>query len=223
MTATLRQIVDDAQTIVGEVSGAGVQTYGEDAMMQDAVRAFNLLFKKYDWDQYMSWLRLELDGTTGLVTTNVLEDVLDYEDIRAVHRDGDRNALAMLPKSYNPYSSSNTGTGIRGWSALSAAHALYATKKIIIQPVTSIGFINVHCKIYPYAVDDLSWDSTFYLDKDMLVYATAFMTMVGDGLNPDGADLARNFMESKFNDITNALAGRTMSLSGGSHIPSEWR
>jgi hypothetical protein len=61
MSATVAQVRDDALTIIGEVAGTGVQTYSEDRVKRDVVRSFNLLFKKYNWDQYSDWLHLELD------------------------------------------------------------------------------------------------------------------------------------------------------------------
>ena len=65
MSATIREIVNQALTVVGEVSGPGVQMYEDDRMKADAVRAFNMMFKKYPWQQYLKWFTVALDGVSG--------------------------------------------------------------------------------------------------------------------------------------------------------------
>src|SRR6266404_5305657 len=98
MSASVRQIVNDAQTIVGEVAGAGVQAYSEDRMKADAARAFNMMFKKYHWHQYRKWQTVTLDGVLGIVTAAAdFTKVLDFEDFISVHRDGERKPLPILP------------------------------------------------------------------------------------------------------------------------------
>lgn len=221
MSATIGQIVEDAQGIIGEVAGSGVQVFSEDIMFKDVIRGFNLLFKKYDWDQYLEWFELTLDGTTGKVTEDSLENVLDFEDIRAVHRAGESSPLGVFSKRSNPYSLSQ-GTSIAAWRALPVSDAGYLTKKIQILPVTAVGDINVHAKIYPEDLLTPDTETLLHLDRDMLAYSTAFMALINSGLNPDSAELAHTLMETKFKDITKALSGRHAAMGTGINVNRDW-
>jgi len=154
--ATIRAIVDDALTVIGEVSGAGVQTYSEDRMMADAIRSFNLLFKKYTWDQFTGWFRFQPDGILGLPQTDVFTNVRDFEDILGVYKDGSPTPLPILAKSTNPYAIS--GTDLQYWSSLPATDANYQNRRIRLWPnnYAATNFINVFARIYPKA-NGINW------------------------------------------------------------------
>lgn len=225
MSATIRQIVNDAEGIVGEVAGAGVQTFSEDRMKADAIRGFNLLFKEYFWDQYLRWSQLTLDGVLGVVTsTTALATVLDFEDVLAVHRDQEESPLPIMPKRKNPFARLATGQVVLYWTALGATDTNYATKRLQFYPKTSVGIVNVCARHYPLETlqTDWDWEDIMYLDRDMLAYATAFMTLVGDDLNPGAADVAKSLMEKKLNTIRGSLAARPKAIGSGSDIPSRW-
>lgn len=225
MTATLREIVDDAQGIVGEVPGVGVQTYSDDRMFADCIRAFNLLFKKYKWREYCAWRKLTLDGITGQVTTNDLQFVLDFDDFIEIRRDGTNATVSVMPRNVNPFSPSLlAGSTPRYWTSLNATFdANFATKRIVFYPMTSTGLVNVFARFYPNQDEAWDWGDTMYLDRDMLAYATAYMTLSGDDLNPGAADANRSLMESRFKDIMSNLSSHEIlvgSARGG--IPEQW-
>jgi len=80
MTIDVATLIEDAQELVGEVSGAGTQTYSEDIMLGHARRAFNLVFTKFGWPQYRGYYSSALDGTTGKVSTaSLLSGVKAFE------------------------------------------------------------------------------------------------------------------------------------------------
>jgi hypothetical protein len=226
MSATVAQVRDDALTIIGEVAGTGVQAYSEDRVKRDVVRSFNLLFKKYNWPQYAAWLRLELDGTTGVIKTDSLDGVRDFEDFISVHPDGKSNPLPIMPNSFNPYQSTmSSGTDPVFWTMLHATNARFRKRKLQIYPTTTTGFINVHAMLYPIADSSKDWldTSAMELDRDMLAYGTAFMTLSADDLNPQGASVAQNLMEMRYRDIMNKLAShRIPANQSGTRIPNQW-
>ena len=111
MSATIREIVNQALTVVGEVSGPGVQMYEDDRMKADAVRAFNMMFKKYPWQQYLKWFTVALDGVSGRPSTGPFNQVLDFEDFVAVHRDGRVRSIAHRSDTYEPCNTRSGGTG----------------------------------------------------------------------------------------------------------------
>lgn len=226
MSATIREIVNQALTVVGEVAGPGVQMYEDDRMKADCIRAFNMMFKKYPWQQYLQWFTISLDGTTGRSTTGPFNQVLDFEDFIAVHRDGESQRLPIAPTRMNPSAIGNSGTRVLYWTSLNATDLQYHTKKLQFYPATSAGKINVLARVYPRAMpasfQNFDWGDIFYLDTDMLTYATAFMTLSGDDLNAGAAEVIRNLMEMKYKDIMAALGNHPIPVSGDSGIPFYW-
>lgn len=222
MSATVREIVTDAQGRVGEVAGSGVQIYGEDSMMSCAVRAFNMMFKKYDWPQYRKWHRLTLDGTLGIVTTNSFEAVRDFEDFKAVYRDGQRRPLPKMRALLNPYAL--TGSSVMYWTSLHAADANYTFRKLQFYPLTSVGVVNIRVRQYPieYPRIGWSWDSVMHLDRDLLVDATTWLSLATDDLNPGAAEAARNMMEQRYSDIIAGFGSQPILVEGESSIPNTW-
>lgn len=215
MSATIRTIVNEALTVVGEVTGPGVQLYEDDRMKADAIRAFNMMFKKYNWPQYLRWYSVTLDGTTGKPTTGPFEQVRTFEDFIAVHRSGENIRLPIAPTRMNPYASAITaGARAMYWASLPATDGDYRLKKIMVYPVTSLGNINVLAKEYPLVPPAIQfdWSQEFFLDQDMLVYATAFMTLSGDDLNAGAADVIRNLMEMKYRDVLAALSSHPIPI-----------
>lgn len=224
MSATIREIVDGALTVVGEVTGPGVQTYEEPRMLDEAIRAFNMMFKKYTWEQYLNWSRVTLDGVTGVITTDAFSDVLDFEDFISVHREGEEGRLPIAPKRFNPFSLSGGGTQVMYWTSLNAKKPNYAARKLQFYPFTAVGKVDVLTRVYPVTPPaTLDFDDTLYLDKDMLVYATAFMTLSGDDLNAGAEEVVRNLMEMKYKDVTAQLANHPLPVYSGTNIPRHWQ
>lgn len=222
MSATLSQVVQDALVIIGEVAGAGVQMYGEDRLRADTIRAFDMLFKKNWWDQYLSWDTVILDGATGGITTDAFANVRDYEDFYSINRAGTSNPLPVLSKRLNP--STLTGSRAMFWGSLPATHANFLARRIKVYPAASVGSIDVLSRVYPIPNGQEWADSTrIDLDRNMLAYGGAFLTLATDDVNPAGATVAKTMMEMYYKTARNALAGRPMPIEGvTSDIPQNW-
>lgn len=224
MSATIRQVVDDALEFIGEVSGVGVQQYSEDRMFRDTIRGFDMLFKKRPWEQYRRWVTITLDGTTGVATTGPFEQVLDFEDFLSVRHGGMDTEIPILPQRINPNTLTTSNAKIQFWTSLHVTHLDYVAKKLQFYPVQSTGTVDVLAKYYPLTPPALEWDweDIMYLDRSMLVYATAFMTLMGDDLNAGAAQVTKTLLDMKFKDISDALAKHPIPVSGTSGVPSEW-
>lgn len=225
MASKVREIVADALNVLGEVVGAGVSTYSEDRMRADAVRTFNLLFKKYYWPHMLQWFRVQLDGTNGVVPLNTFKNVRDIEDIMGVYRDGESKPLPVLPKQINPYSlgPSSDASPIY-WSFLPVTSAFFANRYIQCYPLTSTAYVNVCARVYPRE-NGQAWapDDYMYLDHDMLVCGTAWHTLASDDINPGAQDAQRNMMEMRFKDIIATYANQPIAVGAGrAQIPNEW-
>ena len=227
MAASIREVVDRAQQILGEVQGAGVQTYGEDRMFADTITIFDLLFKKYFWPQFMTWQTLTLDGTTGRVTLATAFNYLkDFEDIVAVFPEGSSTAMARLETRKNPFLW--TGTRAMRWGSIHASDAAYLGKRLQFYPVTAVGSVVVGARLYPLTQESAApesewdWDDIMELDKDMLAHGVAWLMLSSDELNAENAAAQQGLMEGRFNDITNNFAGQGVHISGDSGVPMDW-
>lgn len=222
MSATIRQIVDAALPAIGEVAGEGVNTFSDDKLMADAVAAFDLLFKKCYWPQYTTWFQVTLDGVTGKITTDAFTSVRDFEDIYAVHRDGENYPMPILAKKVNPYAI--TGTRPLYWTSLPPTDANYRDRKILTYPLVATGMLNVQARVYPVAnTDAITWNTVINLDKQMMVDGTAYFALSSDETNGSAAELKKQMMEMRYRDIRGSLADHPIPVSGtGANVPYEW-
>ena len=217
MGGTVTTIVEEAQRIVGEADGIGVQLYSDDQMFDAAVRAFRMVVKKYAWHQYMEWSEHDLDGVLGIVDADAFDTVRDFEDFLNVYREDETKPLPILPRSTNPFRLS--GSTVQYWTALPATDANYATRRLQFWPKEATGTIQVQARVYPATID---WDTELEIDKDILVHGTAFQKLLGDDLNPAAAEAQRLLMEMRFDDVTAALARRPIAITGTNAIPNDW-
>jgi hypothetical protein len=223
MPATLQEIVTASTQLIGEVAGVGVQQYSEDILFDHAVRAFDLLFKRYPWSQFRDWSTVTLNGTTGIITTDAFEQVRDFEDVLSVHRAGETDPLPVLSVGTNP-NTLGTGTRPLAWTSLRSTHANYTARKIKIYPVSATGDLDVNARYYPVVPPALEWDweDTMHLDKSLLVYATSFVALVSNAVNPDAANTCKTLMQVQLDAITGSLANHPIALEGTSSIPDTW-
>jgi hypothetical protein len=226
MSSTVRDVVDDALNVLGEVAGAGVSAYSEDRMMADAIRSFNLLFKKYHWPHMTEWFRFQLDGVLGIPPADTFAFVKDIEDFVSVHLDACPAPLPVLSKKVNPYSVKTLqGQGnAQAWTFQPVSSTTYDDRYLQFYPVVSTSYINVCARIYPLARGvPWDWSDEMPLDHDMLVCGTAFMTLSSDDSNPGATDAQRNMMEIRYRDIIASLADQpVIAGSPMASVPNDW-
>jgi len=223
MSATIREVVDSATVLIGEVAGVGVQQFDDDVLYAHAIRAFDLLWKKYHWPQFREWRRVELDGVTGKFITNDFDDIRDFEDFVAVHIDAEPQGLPTLNKATNPYTL-GTGTRPKLWTSLPIIDTDYDDKRLLIYPLTATGFLNVCVRIYPVIPPAINWgwDDTMHLDKNMLVYGTGYMALVGSAMNGEGAEMCKGLMQMTFDNVTNGLGNQPIAIEHQDSVPDQW-
>jgi hypothetical protein len=227
MSKTVREIVTDAQELLGDVPGAGVQTYADDRMFRDCIRTFNLFHKKYPWDQFTSWSLVTLDGISGKIVDPVFQHLKDFEDIFSVFPENSNFEIPILDRRRNP--NSLRGTSALFWTALPTIDPDYQWKRIQVIPPTTSGKIVISWRHYPrdYRADGTQtpwdWDDVMDLDEDMLIHAVAWMTLSSDDINAGAAQDQQNLADDRYQEITGNLARRkiTPSKTGGG-VPYNW-
>jgi hypothetical protein len=227
MAKAIREIVTDAQELLGEVPGAGVQTYSDDRMFRDCIRAFDIFHKKYPWDQYTSWSECALDGLTGKILVDTFQYLRDFEDIFSVFPASSNFEIPVLDKRRNP--KTLTGSSSLFWTALPTIDQDYQFKRIQIVPPSSTSSIVVCWRHYPRAFDSMgrqtpwNWDDVMDLDDQMLVHATAWSTLSSDDINANAAQDQMAMADDRFNEVTAALSRQKMTFSRhGGGIPNQW-
>jgi hypothetical protein len=227
MAKTVREIVTDAQELLGEVTGAGVQTYADDRMFRDCIRAFNMFHKKYPWEQYTSWSLCPLDALTGKIVTPIFQNLKDFDDIISVFPENSNYEIPVLDRRRNPM----TIKGSRGlfWTALPTIDPDYQYKRVSIIPTGATGSIVICWRHYPRTfsstgqMQQWEWEDVMDLDEDMLVHAVAYLTLSSDDINANAAQDQQNLADDRFAEITMSLSRRKMTASPyGVGIPSTW-
>lgn len=215
--ATARQIISEVERLVGEAAGAGVQIHAEDGMLETLNRVARLAFTRFSWDQFITWQEVELDGTTGLITTESFSDVDGLQDFLGIYREGEETPLPKLARSSNPFLL--TGDRVLCWTELAYNHADYTTKRLQFWPRTATTTLQVCTRLDPTPFDFA--DET-YMDRDILVAGTAWLTTLGDDLNPAAAEGYKQFMDERFATIIKALALQPTTTTGRPPIPNDW-
>jgi hypothetical protein len=222
MGTTIGNIVQDAMGILGEVTGVGTQLYSEPRMIKDAGRAFNMLFKKHWWPVYTYWMDCALNGTDGtILPPETFVSVIDFDDFLAVHRDKQSRALPKMQPTTNPLTLS--GTTPQFWGSMNSGEVDFASKKIRIFPVTSTGRIQVRARHHPLPPNE-EWnvDVPIALDRDLIVFGTAYVALSGDDLNPQAKADVQAMMDSRYRDIMNSISNQRIALSERATIPGNW-
>jgi hypothetical protein len=222
MSVTLSDIISDAQGLVGEVAGIGVQTYGEGLTLAHAIRAFNLLHSKYQWDEYLSWMQVTLDGTTGRISANNTFDyVKDFGDFLVVQPHGKSWEVPVLAKRENPFHFA--GGNLMRYTSVPASDAGFVTKRLQFYPLTTTDTVDILCRVHPVKITEVMTEETVVmLDRDMLVYGTAFQALAFDDTNANAQSVVQNMLEVRFTDLTANRAMKPLSISGGHGIPNSW-
>ena len=78
------------------VAGTGVQVYAEDRIAEMIQHKFDVLFDEVFWPQFLTWATWTLDGTLGVVTTDLTDLVKRFEDVRVVFPENSNTALTCL-------------------------------------------------------------------------------------------------------------------------------
>ena len=102
--STLSQLIVRTADRLSMVAGTGVQTYAEDRIAEMIQHKFDVLFDEVFWPQFLSWNKLTLDGTLGIVTVDLSNAIKRFEDIRVIFPENSNTPLTTISGlTTNPY------------------------------------------------------------------------------------------------------------------------
>ena len=225
MTILTSDLITEVEHEIGEVAGSSVQLYSEDTILRRIRRVFDLVFKRRFWAQYSKWYQVSLAGSGGLIDSSDLQYIKDFDDIRAVFRDGEDTPLPLLPSSSNPYLL--TGTKALYYESLSAVSDLAnITKKIKIWPLAATGDLVIRAREYPYVEgggQPIVPNKTIYFDASLMVHGTCWMCLASEGLNSEDAQKHKELFDLRYSEITKALAQQPLAMSNpNATLPTDW-
>lgn len=211
---TLGDLIRDAITQVSEVNGAAhVQLYSEGIIASHVVRTFNLVATKRWWPQLMTWVQRDLDGVTGMVTSNIT-NVTDYKNVRVVFYNGTDEQIPRMPADINPF-----GTGI-----MRRFHEpVNATGKLLrVLPMDTSGTVEMHCRVIPFIS---AYEDVVPFDPDTIMLGAVASHLAGDNANPADESRAKQQFQAKLQQEYDLYDSQPVVLDGrtSGYAGSEWR
>lgn len=211
---TFDTLIQDVVRRVSQVSGTSVQLFAEDRIGDMIQHKFDVLYKDAFWPQFKKHADWTLDGTTGIVTTDLTTVVEEYSDFQALYPDDLPNPLTQLPEHINP-------TNLTGTKALFVEPTNIAASKFVVWPKLSTGSIHAVYRLKPAAFAGVV---TVDFDPQVLVLGAAWDYLEDDGDNPGAAEKLRQFFEDRRTKLISELTqgARIARNSRSVHTPSAW-
>ena len=192
---TLNELTQEVVSNVGLVSGTSVQTYTEPQIKLQIQNIFDFLFRKRTWDHLSDVYTWALDGSTGVVTTDLTSIVKDFRHIAAIHRsDDDKDVVRSFDRRHLRVE----GTKALFWRPLQSQDAQFLTRVFKVYPVAAAGNIDVTVKIKP---DDFNDSDQVPFPRDLIVYGASWLLLDTDGINPTNAAKCQTMFEQTYSDI----------------------
>jgi len=205
---TFAQLITRTQTRLSMVSGIGVQIYSEDAIAEMLQHKFDVLFEEAWWPQFLTWATWTLDGTLGVVTTDLTDLVKRPGDIRIIYPDASNTPITKLSAStINPFNFS--GTTALQYQALGPGDANKTTRVFHIWPKTATGNIIVQYRTKP---DNFVVTDTVDFDEQALVLGATFDYLEDDGTNANASQKFQNLFEARVLQLKNTFNDAPISL-----------
>ena len=214
--ATLTQLVDRVADRLSMVGGIGVQTYAEDRIGEMIQHKFDVLFDKAFWPQFCAWYQWSLDGTLGIVTTDLTNILKRFEDIQVIFRaDTSTPVTKLSATSINPFTI--TGQTPVSYDALGPGDANKVSRVFRIWPLISNSDLVVRVRTKP---DAFVGSDTIDFDEQALILGATYDYLEDDGTNPNATQKFQNLFESRVNQLVDNLNSAPISLDGVTTLPN---
>ena len=216
--STLTQLVTRTADRLSMVAGTGVQTYAEDRIAEMIQHKFDVLFEEVFWPQFCTWYEWTLDGTLGVVTTDLTDILKRFEDIQVIYPDSSNSALTKISNlTTNPYTLAGT-TPIH-YEALGATFSNKTTKVFRVWPLASTGNVILRIRTKPAtftATDEIDFDD------QALILGSVFDYLEDDGTNPNATQKFQLLFEARVKQMKNTFNNGPISLDPVTSIPQSF-
>ena len=198
-------------------SGSGVQVYAEDRIAEMLQHAFTVLFDETFWPQFSSWQQWTLDGTLGIITTDITALVKRVDDIDTMFRGSTNTAITQVSNSANPFLLSGT-TPIH-YEQLGPSDANRVSRVFQIWPKEATGTITAHIRTRP---DDFAAEDTVDFDEQALILGATYDYLEDDGTNPNATQKFQGMYEARVRQLKKMKSHAVISLDPVTTIPQSF-
>ena len=196
MAATLRDLINRTSIRLSQVYGSGVQIYAEDRLAEMIQHKFDVLFDEAFWPQFSDWYAWTLDGTLGVVTTDLTDILKRLEDIDVIYLGSTITKVTKLPSTVNPFT-------LNGTQAVHYTSGPSLAKPFKVVPATATGTLHVHARTKP---DTFDLDDEVDFDDQALILGAAYDYSEDDGTNPASTQKLQLLFENRVNQLRKNLA-----------------
>ena len=213
--ATLTELITRTADRLSMVAGTGVQTYAEDRIGEMIQHKFDVLFEEVFWPQFLTWAQFTLDGTLGIITTDVSTLLKRFEDIRVVFPQNSTTPLTKISAlSTNPFELS--GSVPIHYEALGPTDANKTSRVFQIWPKTSTGIIVMQYRTKP---DTFIGTDEIDFDDQALILGATFDYLEDDGSNPNASQKFQLLFEARVKQLKNSFNSAPISLDPVTALP----
>lgn len=192
---TVNQLTQSVISLVGLVTGTGVQTYTEPQVYAAIQAQFDILFIKRFWEWLTPTVSMALDGTTGVVTGTLTTYFNDPTDIKDIWINGtDRRVVPPLDREHLRASGSNA----QYYKMMLWNDPLIATKLLQFYPITATDTLDITGRTKPAA---FAPTSTVPFPDVVMTQAAAWHLLDNDGINPTASAKAQLLFETSYRDL----------------------
>ena len=215
---TLQQLIDRAADRLSMFPGTGVQVYAEDTLGEMIQHKFDVLFEEAYWPQFFSWAQWTLDGTLGIVTTDLTDLIKRFGDIRVVFPENSSTPLTVMSAlTTNPFELSGT-TPIH-YESLGPADDNKTSRVFQIWPKTATGNVIVGYRTKPdmfAVIDEVDFDD------QALILGACFDYAEDDGTNPNATQKFQLLFEARVKQLKKTLNNTPISLDPVTALPQSF-
>lgn len=198
------------------VSGQGTQIYAEDRIGEMIQHKFDVLFSEEFWPQFCTWTQYTLDGTLGVVTTDLTDIIKDIEDIQSMFHEENSTPIPKLnPSTVNPFGLS--GTRPLHYEGLATSFSNYTTRVFHIWPHAATGDITLRYRTKP---DNFVATDEIYFDDQVLILGAVFDYLEDDGTNPNATQKFQAMFESRVTQLKDNLNTGPIALDPAAGLPA---
>ena len=203
---TITSLTEDVITSIGLVDGTAVQSYTTPQIQKALRDGFYFLERKRVWEHLNSWDTYTLDGTMGIITTDVSGIIKTPEQIIGVWRNGEN---AQLVKPTNREHLNSTGTKAKYVTPILHGATNYDTRIFQVWPKTAVGSLDVHIRTHVDLSDD---DAVIPFPYDLMQWLAAWMVQEADGMNPANAAKCYQFFDKVYVDYIKNMDNAPIGL-----------
>lgn len=209
----LSALIQKVVVRISQVPGTAVQVYAEDRIGDMIQHKFDVIFDELWWPQYTGWTSSTLDGSTGVVTSDLSSLIKRFQDIRYIFFENENRPIPQLTSNINPYS---TGSGRPRFFSRSSN-----TQKVFqIWPNDATGTVRISYRTKP---DDFIATSNVPMDDQVLILGAAYDYLEDDGANPGAIAKFQQMFESRLRQLKELDANNPIQLDHRiDMVPQEW-